>query len=127
MMTVDAGKENAQIPGEAQQESKSNKFNVDEVTAMIKEVAESTIQDSEYVHGKVSQWNKTIIDTCLKRLKEKQKNSKYVVTCVIMQRTRAGFYAGSSAYWDNANDGSASYRYETKSLYAVINAFGLSV
>ena len=76
-----------------------------------------------------------------------------LVTCVIMQRTGAGFYAGSSVYWDNNNDGkvsspflclvesigthfniitthlkgSASYRYESKSVYAVINAFGLSV
>ncbi|KAI9272697.1 flagellar inner arm dynein light chain [Phascolomyces articulosus] len=104
-----------------------SKFNSEEVTAIIKEIAESTIQDSEYSHSKVPQWNKTIIESCLKRLKEKNKNYKYVVTCVIMQNNGAGFYAGSSVYWDNMNDGSASYRHETRSVYAVINAFGLSI
>lgn len=64
-----------------------------------------------------------------------------------MQRNGAGFYAGSSVYWDNARDGkywkdyavshdsnpvehaigSAAYRYENKSLYALVNVFALSV
>ncbi|KAG2216891.1 hypothetical protein INT45_010587 [Circinella minor] len=122
---MEVAKENTPVSTETQE--KSNKFNSDEATAIIKEVTESTIQDAEYTHGKVPQWTKTIIDSCLKRLRAKNKTYKYVVTCVIMQRTGAGFYAGSSVYWDNNNDGSASYRYESKSVYAVINAFGLSV
>lgn len=63
-----------------------------------------------------------------------------------MQKKGAGFYAGTSVYWDNENDGkecfsalcikltcnlfllaSASYRYETKTLYAVVNVFALSL
>ncbi|SAM05504.1 hypothetical protein [Absidia glauca] len=32
-----------------------------------------------------------------------------------------------SVYWDNLHDGSASYRHETKSLYAITNVFALSV
>lgn len=72
----------------------------------------------------------------------------WIVTCVVMQRNGAGFYAGSSVYWDNARDGkylfvyavshdsntvlqhaigSAAYRYENKSLYALVNVFALSV
>lgn len=69
------------------------------------------------------------------------------VTCVIMQRNGAGFYAGSSVYWDNQRDGkfalkfesvhnscnsppclgSANYRFENKSMFAIVNVFGLSV
>lgn len=30
------------------------------------------------------------------------------VTCVIMQKNGAGFYAGSSVYWDNSHDGKLS-------------------
>ncbi|KAI8137401.1 flagellar inner arm dynein light chain Tctex1 [Fennellomyces sp. T-0311] len=96
------------------------------INAIIKTVESVLSQDAEYNHAKVPQWNSTIIDTCLKKLKSKNKAYKYVVTCVIMQRAGAGFYAGSSVYWDNNHDGNASYRFETKSLYAVVNAFGLS-
>lgn len=31
--------------------------------------------------------------------------SYLLVTCVIMQKKGAGFYAGTSVYWDNENDG----------------------
>ncbi|KAJ8657420.1 hypothetical protein O0I10_006976 [Lichtheimia ornata] len=108
-------------------EAKNEPFNKDEVTTMIKETVESVIQDAEYSHSKVPQWNSSIIDACLAKLKEVNKSYKYVVTCVVMQRNGAGFYAGSSVYWDNARDGSAAYRYENKSLYALVNVFALSV
>lgn len=35
-----------------------------------------------------------------------KKKTWYTVTCVILQRTGAGFYAGSSVIWDKNNDGS---------------------
>ena len=41
---------------------------------------------------------------------------KYIVTCVIMQRNGAGLHATSSCFWDNANDGSASYRCDARPL-----------
>lgn len=36
---------------------------------------------------------------------------KYIVSCVIMQKNGAGMHTCSSCFWDNANDGSASYKY----------------
>ncbi|CAO3685845.1 unnamed protein product [Umbelopsis vinacea] len=93
----------------------------------VVETVEATITDTAYSHTKVPEWNSTIVDNCLKRLKDMNKNFKYVVTCVIMQKNGAGFYAGSSVYWDNSHDGSANYRFENKSLYAIVNVFGLSV
>ncbi|KAI8369555.1 Tctex-1 family-domain-containing protein [Radiomyces spectabilis] len=103
------------------------KFNTEEALAIIKETVEATIQDAEYSHSKVPTWNSAIIVSSLKKLKEMNQNYKYVVTCLIMQKNGAGFYAGSSVYWDNLHDGSASHRHETKSLYAIVNVFGLSV
>ncbi|PHZ08761.1 Tctex-1 [Rhizopus microsporus ATCC 52813] len=105
-------------------------FTTENLTTVIKEkkkIAEQTIGDSEYAHSKVPGWNSTIIDGCLKKLKEKSSNHKYVVTCIVMQKKGAGFYAGTSVYWDNNNDVSASYRYENKTLYAVVNVFVLSL
>ncbi|KAI8584274.1 hypothetical protein K450DRAFT_219034 [Umbelopsis ramanniana AG] len=108
-------------------ESNPKQFNVEEVTNIIKETVEATITDTVYSHTKVPEWNSTIVDNCLKRLKDMNSNFKYVVTCVIMQKNGAGFYAGSSVYWDNSHDGSANYRFENKSLYAIVSVFGLSI
>lgn len=88
---------------------------------------EEVLGDSPYTHAKVSAWNNSIIEGCLKKLKEKNKNHKYVVTCVISQRKGTGFYAGSSVYWDNESDATASFVYEIKSLLAVVNVFALSL
>ncbi|KAF7726658.1 Dynein light chain Tctex-type [Apophysomyces ossiformis] len=86
-------------------EDKATKFNTEEVIALLKETVENTIPDTEYSHAKVSTWHATVVETCLKKLKEMNKNYKYIVTCAIMQKTGAGFYTGSSVYWDNQRDG----------------------
>ena len=102
-------------------------FNSEQVTAIIKEIVESTLTDTEYSHAKVPAWNANIIETCITRLKDISKNYKYIVTCVILQNKGAGFFVGSQVYWDNQNDGSASYRHESKSLYAIVNVYALSI
>ncbi|KAI9473758.1 MAG: Tctex-1 [Benjaminiella poitrasii] len=107
--------------------TEEKKFNPEETSALVKEIVEETLADSEYSHSKVAQWNSTIIETCLNKLKNINKNYKYVVTCVILQNKGAGFYASSSVYWDNQNDGNASYRYESKSLYTIVNVFALKI
>lgn len=45
---------------------------------------ESTIQDAEYLHSKVPNWNSTIIDTVLKKVKALNKNYKYVGMSLLM-------------------------------------------
>ncbi|KAI8097853.1 Tctex-1 [Gilbertella persicaria] len=102
------------------------KFNSEEVTAIIKEIIENTLGDAEYSHAKVATWSSNIIEGCLNKLKSMNSNYKYVVTCVILQNKGTGFYTGSSVYWDNQNDGSASYRHESRSLYALVNVFALN-
>jgi dynein light chain Tctex-type 1 len=39
---------------------------------------ESTLQDAEYSHGKVPGWNNAITEGCMKKLKEMNKNYKYI-------------------------------------------------
>lgn len=39
---------------------------------------EATLNDAEYIHGKVPQWNSEIVESCLKKLKEMSKQYKYV-------------------------------------------------
>ncbi|KAL1936078.1 hypothetical protein VTP01DRAFT_212 [Rhizomucor pusillus] len=105
-----------------------NKFSKDNTERLIRETIEATLPpDTQYQHKQVPEWTSQIIEGCLKKLKESNKNYKYVVTCVIMQRSGGGFYAGSTVYWDSAHDGSATYQYESKNLFAIVNVFALSV
>ncbi|KAI8973804.1 dynein light chain [Mycotypha africana] len=103
------------------------KFTADEIQSIIKDTVEQVLNNEEYAHSKVPQWNSNIIDACLTKLKEGSKNHKYIVTCIILQNKGAGFYAGSTVYWDNQNDASASYRFESKSMFAIVNVFALSL
>ncbi|KAI8373775.1 Tctex-1 [Blakeslea trispora] len=102
------------------------KFNTDDTLTLIKETVEATLKGTEYSHSKVSSWSSTIIDGCINKLKTNNANYKYIVTCVILQNKGAGFYTGSSVFWDNQNDGSASYKFESATMYALVNVFALS-
>ncbi|CAO0798884.1 unnamed protein product [Mucor circinelloides] len=102
-------------------------FNSEQVTGIIKEIVEATLTDSEYSHSKVPAWNANIIETCIAKLKSISTNYKYIVHCVIFQNKGAGFYVGCQVYWDNQNDGSASYRHESRTMCAIVNVYALSV
>ena len=70
---------------------------------------------------------------------------KKKVNCVIMQKNGAGLHVASSRYWDNATDGthnvafylmlriaycvkgSATYRFDSKTMYCIVNVYGLAV
>ncbi|KAL7752023.1 hypothetical protein RI367_002551 [Sorochytrium milnesiophthora] len=76
-------------------------FIPDEITAMAKEAVESTIQNNAYHHQKVGQWNSNIVELALKKLSGLNKPFKYI--------------------------GSATYKYESKTMYVIVNVFGLSI
>ncbi|KAI8614185.1 hypothetical protein CcCBS67573_g06048 [Chytriomyces confervae] len=102
-------------------------FVVDEVNNVIKESIESTIQNAAYHHNKVGQWNSNIVEQCLKKLASLNKPFKYIVTCTIMQKNGAGLHAASSCYWDSTTDGCTTYKYDSKTMYCIVNVFGLAI
>ena len=80
-----------------------------------------------YQHNKVPQWTQTVIEGCMKRLKELNKPFKYIVTAVVMQKTGAGLHMASSCFWDNTCDESATLRWENKTMYCITTVFGLAI
>ena len=84
----------------------------------------------------------------MKRLKDLNKPFKYIVTAVIMQKNGAGLHTATSCFWDNTTDGddscqascrsqltnaavlaagSATLRWENKTMYCIVTVFGLSI
>lgn len=102
-------------------------FIVDEVSTIIKESIETIIGGNTYQHQKVNQWTNSVVEQCLSQLTKLNKPFKYIVTCVIMQKTGAGLHTASSCFWDNTTDGSCTVRWENKTMYCIVSVFGLAI
>ncbi|KAL1920448.1 uncharacterized protein VTP21DRAFT_825 [Calcarisporiella thermophila] len=108
-------------------ESQVEALNSDEVTNILREIAEQVLKDATYQHNKVAQWTSEICELGTQRLTQIKKSLKYIVNCIILQKNDAGFHSATSCYWEAGADGTTAYRYENKSLYAIINVYWLSV
>eukprot|EP00069_Balaena_mysticetus_P012045 bmy_21554T0 len=87
---------------------------------------ESAIGGNAYQHSKVNQWTTNVVEQTLSQLTKLGKPFKYIVTCVIMQKNGAGLHTASSCFWDSSTDGSCTVRWENKTMYCIVSAFGLS-
>ena len=102
-------------------------FVVDEVAAVIKEAMEITLGGKAYSQEKVGHWTNSVIDSSLVFLTQLKKPFKYIVTCVIMQKTGVGLHVASSCFWDQATDGSCTLRWENQTMCCIVNVFGLAM
>lgn len=109
------------------QASEETAFVVDEVSNIVKEAIESAIGGNAYQHSKVNQWTTNVVEQTLSQLTKLGKPFKYIVTCVIMQKNGAGLHTASSCFWDSSTDGSCTVRWENKTMYCIVSAFGLSI
>ena len=109
------------------QAAEETAFVVDEVSNIVKEAIESAIGGNAYQHGKVNKWTTNVVEQTLSQLTKLGKPFEYIVTCVIMQKNGAGLHRASSCFWDSSTDGSCTVRWENKTMYCIVSAFGLSI
>lgn len=102
-------------------------FDKEQVVVILQNVVEEILKDQPYDHSRIGQWINDICERCTKELVGLGKPFKYVMTAVIMQRNGAGLHTVSSCFWDNANDGSASYKYDNKAMYCVATCYALAI
>lgn len=102
-------------------------FVSEDVDKIARDTIEGLLSGCTYEADKVNQWSTKISEQCLSALSKLKKNFKYVVTCSIMQKTGAGLHTASSCYWDNATDGTATVRWDNKTMYCIVTVFGLSI
>ena len=99
----------------------------EDVSTIIKDSLDTVLQGQQYLSDKVGQWTNDCMESCLKRLTALNKPFKYVVTCLIMQKTGAGLHTAASCFWDNSTDGSRTVRWESKTMYCICSVFGLAL
>jgi len=63
----------------------------------------------------------------LKWLTNNNKNFKFIVNCIIMQKAECGLNISGSCYWDNDTDGSLTVKHETDSMIAIANVFACAL
>ncbi|XP_056284736.1 dynein light chain Tctex-type 1 [Pseudoliparis swirei] len=102
-------------------------FLVEEVSKIIKESVEAAIGVNTYQHNRVNHWTTSVVEQCLSQLSKLGKPFKYIVTCIIMQKTGAGLQTTSACFWDNSTDGSCAVRWENNSMYCIVSIFGLAI
>ena len=89
-------------------------FIVEEVVGIIEETIKNILGDNRTNTGlfdqKVGPWTSSIVESCLGKLAALHKPFKYIVTCLIMQRTGAGLIKASACFWDRCTDGACTIR-----------------
>lgn len=91
----------------------------DDVVSLL----QSKFAGEEWNPIKVDGWVNDIIGTVLKQLAELKQPFKYVVHCVIMQKTGAPLSTGFISLWDNTKDGVVHVPYENDMLHCLLTVF----
>eukprot|EP00052_Salpingoeca_macrocollata_P034897 m.12964 g.12964 ORF g.12964 m.12964 type:complete len:117 (-) comp7138_c0_seq1:35-385(-) len=97
----------------------------------VREIIVSSIQDTVAGHpydtAKVKGWTSGIIETTLNKLCALNKPFKYIVTCVVMQKTGVGLHTARSCFWDNSTDGSCTVKWDSKHMHVIVTVFGVAI
>lgn len=110
--TKEKDKEKEKEEGEGQEEIA---FQTEAVYQVVKEVLEKHLEKTVYDDRKVPQLINAICEDAVKRLTALGNPYKYIVQCLVVQRTGAGVHMASSCFWDTTTDASVSVSMENES------------
>ena len=96
-----------------------DQFPQEDIETIAKNAIVGTLGDCAYNAKKVGDWTNSMTDTILKELQGLNRPFKYVVTTIIMQKNGAGLHTATSTFWDITTDGSATVRWESKTMYCI--------
>ena len=102
-------------------------FSVEDVEAIVRTAIVGTLNQHQFNAKKVNEWTNSIVQNCLKELQALARAFKYVITCVIMQKTGAGLNTTASMFWDTAKDGHCKVPWQNATMNCLVTIYGLSV
>ncbi|KAG0000024.1 Dynein light chain Tctex-type 3 [Entomortierella chlamydospora] len=103
------------------------KFDTKAATQILEDAVKKVLRDATYRADLVPEWQAAIYQETISKLTHTKGPFKYIVTSTILESVGAGVHMTSTSLWDAESDGSAFYRFENKSLIAIVYAFGLAV
>ncbi|CAG0912753.1 unnamed protein product [Notodromas monacha] len=103
------------------------KFNVEEAKVLVTETIENNLGGVVYNPTKIKSLTNGVVEKIVTQLTRLNKPFKYIVTCLIMQKSGAGLNSASSCYWDDSSDGVCNVRWDNKTLYCMVSVYGLAI
>ena len=80
-------------------------FPQEEINQILQTVVETTLETAEWDEKKVPGWINDICDKTMKQLIEMKYPYKFVVTCMLIQKTDKPLLSTFSVSWENNMDG----------------------
>jgi dynein light chain Tctex-type 1 len=80
-----------------------------------------------YDHNEAQIMTGSISDAVIKWLTNANKNFKFIVNTLIMQKAEFGINISGSCFWDNDTDGSLTVKHETDNLIVIVNVFACAL
>ncbi|CEL99345.1 unnamed protein product [Vitrella brassicaformis CCMP3155] len=94
---------------------------------IVKQTLDSVLGNVSYSPKEVQNWVDTVSQAILDKMQDLSDGFKYVVTATILQRSNAGFHLSTTCYWDYNHDGSVTFRWENKSMHAIVTVLGIAI
>lgn len=105
----------------------SAEFSAEDVEGIVRSAIHNSLNAHEYNSKKVNEWTNSIVQNCLKDLQALARPFKYIITCIIMQKTGAGLNSTTSMQWDVSKDGHCKVPWENPTMHCIVSVYGLSV
>jgi dynein light chain Tctex-type 1 len=90
-------------------------------------VIDTSLGKRVYNSKEVQNWVNSISDNVIKSLTDYNKNFKFMVTCIIMQKNDAGLNVASTCYWNSQVDGYCTIKWENNTMFCIVNVFGVGL
>eukprot|EP00746_Dinoflagellata_sp_MGD_P161713 gnl/MRDRNA2_/MRDRNA2_88962_c0_seq1.p1 gnl/MRDRNA2_/MRDRNA2_88962_c0~~gnl/MRDRNA2_/MRDRNA2_88962_c0_seq1.p1 ORF type:complete len:116 (+),score=21.80 gnl/MRDRNA2_/MRDRNA2_88962_c0_seq1:98-445(+) len=82
---------------------------------------------TSYNQKLASTWVDEVADAVCEKLESMNENFKYIVNASIVEKKGAGLHTAAATYWDGNSDDTITIRWENKSMFCIIHAFGLAM
>ena len=102
-------------------------FPEEDVERIIRDAIHNSLGELQYNPKKVNELTNLVVTCCLKELQQLNKPFKYVITCIIMQKTGAGMSTSASMFWDTGKDGFCKCTWQNNTMHCIVSVYGLSV
>ncbi|CAK91865.1 unnamed protein product (macronuclear) [Paramecium tetraurelia] len=98
-----------------------------EVQKFVQQTLHKELDKITYDHTDAQTRSNKICDSILKQLTTNNKNFKFIVNCLLMQKAECGLNISGSCYWDNETDGSLTIKHETEAMIGIVNVFACAL
>ena len=80
-------------------------FPSETINGIVQQVCENVLEHAQWDEKKVPGWINEITESIMKQLVEMKRPYKYVVNCMLIQKTDKPLFSCFSVHWENNTDG----------------------